>query len=633
MREIVFSIFVMSAFGSGICPAQSVEEEARDENILESVLTNSDDVADTFVPVDINEASEFELLSIPEMSTTCAASIISFRKKKGIIPSLDDLSNIDGMTPEIMSSLRRRAVIEIRRTLRLNLMSYANLSPQRSPLFEKEYGENGVMNFQSLNVAYGSVEAFGVTDKDPGESSYADFYSLSLRTGNLWFLSEVVIGDYTLSLGNGLLFSRGGMISKSAGAVTPLFKSRSYSLRPYHSKGENKFMRGVAFELPAGPLRVTAFGSSKSLFAIVNDSGSVTSVDYSGLHLASQAPRQRLLEQIAGGILRFESPELNAGISGVLFTYDRKFQDDYLNRSMALEYFTRLRLDDVSFAGELLYDKALSYDANVGVDNGDARFAIGLRGLRSKILQNYGGPLSESFPTALESGVYVGTTMRATAFLRFGFYYDRFAIKSRTGQPERDGEEIFADSYITLSRNRRADGAGTLLYVRYKFKTKEDSYIPAADFPAALSVIAGSKQTVRLDLRHKFSASFSFRTRIERNYLSSGEKGELFIVDAGWDPGRVELATRLCSYRTDSYSAAFYTVEKDLPHVAEFTVLYGDGARLFVMGSWKVDGSLTAGIKISRDIYSRSREISVGSSSRLLPGTTEVSLELGYSLD
>ncbi|MCL5020055.1 MAG: hypothetical protein M1339_00005, partial [Bacteroidetes bacterium] len=343
------------------------------------------------------------------------------------------------MTPEILSSLRRRAVIEERSTLRLNVMSYASVSPQRSPLFDKTYGEYGVMNFQSFNIAYGNVEVFGVTDKDPGESSYADFYSLSLRTGNLWRFSDIVAGDYTLSLGNGLLFSRGGMISKSAGAVTPLFTSRSYSLRPYHSKGENKFMRGAAFDLPVGPLRVTAFGSSKSLSAIVNDSGSVTSVDYSGLHLPSQPPRERLLEQIAGGILRYESPELNAGVSGALFSYDRKFQNGYLNRSVALESFTRLRLDDMSFAGELLYDKAFSYDADFGVDYADARFALGLRELRSRILQNYSGPLSESFPTALESGVYIGTTMRVTDFLKFGLYYDRFAIKSRSGEPERDG--------------------------------------------------------------------------------------------------------------------------------------------------------------------------------------------------
>ena len=633
MRGIVCSIIVVSAFGVGICAAQSAEEEAIDENILESVLTNSDDVADTFVPVDLNEASEYELLSIPEMSTTCAASIVSFRKRNGIIRRFDDLSHIEGMTTEILSSLRRRAVISMRSTLNLNVMSYASVSLQRSPLFEKSYGEYGVMNFQRFNIVYGDFKAFAVTDKDPGESSYADFYSLSLRIGRLWCFSDIVAGDYTLSLGNGLLFSRGGMISKSAGAVTPLFTSRSNSLKPYQSKGENKFMRGVAFELPAGPFRVTVFGSSKSLSAVVSDSGSVTSVDYSGLHLPSQSPRESLLEQIAGGILRYESPELNAGVSGTLFSYDHKFQNDYLNRSIALESFTRLRLDDISFAGELLYDKAFSYNATFGVDYGDARFALGLRELRSRILQNYSGPLSESFPSALESGVYIGTTMHATAFLKFGLYYDRFAIKSRSGKPERDGEEIFADSYLTLRRKNRSDGSSTLVYIRYKYKTKEDSYIPAVDIPAALSVIAGSKQTVRLDFRHKFSAPFSFRSRIERNYLSSGEKGELLVIDTGWNPGRIELAARICFYRTDSYSAAFYTVEKDLPHVAEFTVLYGDGARLFLLGSWKANGSLTASVKISRDIYSRSREISVGASSRLLPGTTGISLEIGYSLD
>ncbi len=633
MREFVFSIFIVSTFGGGICAAQSQEEEARDESLRESVLTNSDDVADTFLPVNLNEASEDELLSIPEMSTKCAASIVSYRKRNGVIHSINDISHIDGMTSEIFSALERRAEIDVRSALRLDVLTYARVSPQRLPLYEKAYGEYGVMNFQRINIAYGNFEAFAVTDKDPGEQSYVDFYSLSFRASNVWRFSDILAGNYTLSLGNGLLFSRGGMVSKSAGAVTPLFTSPSYSLRPYQSKGENKFLRGAAFAIPVGHLEITAFGSSKSLSAIVNDSGLVTSIDYSGLHLPTQASREGLSERIAGGIVRYESLKLGAGISGALFSYDRKFESDYLSKCLALESFARLRLDAVSFSGELLYDREVSFNTNIGIYYGDARFVLGMRELRSRIIQNYSGPLSESFPTAFESGLYLGTIMRASDILKFGLYYDRFAIKSRSADPERDGEEIFVDSYLSLPRSSKSGGSSTLIYIRYKYKTREDPYIPAAEFPAALSVIAGSKQTVRFDISHKFAGPFSFRTRIERNFVSTGEKGELLIFDTGWDPGLVGLAARVCFYRTDSYSTAFYTVEKDLPRVAEFTVLYGDGARFFLMGNWKVYSFLNFGVKISRHIYSRERDISVGPASRLLPGATDISLEVGYKLD
>lgn len=628
----IAAIFVC-AMGASVCPAQSLEEETRDENILESVLVNSDDASDMTVSVDINEAGEDELMSIPGMSTLCAAAIVSYRKEKGFIHVLTEISGIAGMTPEIFSSLQRYAEIRVRKTLRVDALSYLSISPQRSPLYGDAYSEAGVLNFQKLHVAYGDMEAFMVTDKDPGENSYTDFASISVSLGNFWIFSDIVAGDYALGLGDGLLFSRGGMVSKSAGPVTPLFKSNSYSLRPYRSKGENRFLRGAAVAIPLGNLTFTAFGSRKHLAARVNDSGEVVSVDYSGLHLPGGPQRADLGERIAGGVIRYESGRASLGFSGVHFAYDRTFYGSYMKDVVAWESFARLRLDNVMFSGEVLLDRVASFDAGVMLDYDDARFGLGLRNLGSQVLQNYGGALCESYPSNCEKGIYFGATLRPADRIKLGFYYDRFRIISRSGAPDRNGEEIFVDSYVPLSGNGLFGGKSTVIYVRYKFKTKEDTYLPLLDIPAALSVIAGSKQSARIDFRHRFTSAMSFRLRAERNMVSTGEKGDMLLFDSGWHLGKANLDMRVCFYRTDSYASAFYVVEKDLPHVSEFTLLYGDGARLFVLGSWKMNSSVTAGMKISRDIYSREREISVGKASGSFPGATDVSVEIRYSFE
>ena len=634
MNKLTLTLLVASIISVDVCMAQSSEEEdAMDENILESVLTNSDDVTDMLTPVDINEADEDDLLSVPGMTGACAAAIVAYRKKNGFIRSIGEISHIEGMTPGLMSSIAHRVVIVERSSLHMNVMSYVSLSLQRSSLFDEAYGELGVMNFQKLSLSYKDIEISAVTDKDPGEINYSDFYSVSVSAGRLSGLSGILAGDYTLALGNGLLFSRGGMVSKSAGAVTPLFTTRSYALKPYRSKGENKFLRGIAMALPVGAFEITTFGSSKLLAARANDSGMVSSIDYTGLHLPGQASREKLLERIGGAIARYESPEMSAGMSAVYFSYDRNFESYYSKEVVALESCVRLILDGLAFSVEVLSDELVPSGSNYGLDYGEARFAVGLRDLRSRILQNYSGPLSESFPTAPEKGLYFGAVLRPSHMFKLGFYYDRFRISSLSGGPDRNGEEFFADSYITLSRTGIFEGGSTVIYMRYRYKTKEDSYIPAADFPVALSVIAGSKQSARIDFRHKFAASFSFRVRAEMNFISSGERGDLIVFDAGWRLKKASFDTRVCFYRTDSYSSAFYTVEKDLPHVAEFTVFYGDGARLFLLGSWEVNGSLSAGLKIARDIYSRERAVSVGTASRSLQGATDVSLEIGYRLD
>lgn len=630
---LAIAFLFLPVFGPEEAFTQSAEEETIDENVLESVLTNSDDAAEILAPIDLNDASEDDLLSIPEMTSQCASSIVAYKRRSGSIRNVEEIAHLEGMTPELISVLKRRVVILRDDALHANAESYFSLSPQKMSLYDHAYREHGILNFQRFAFAYRDFEVYAVTDKDAGERSYLDFYSLAVSAKRILGFSTINVGDYALSLGNGLLFSSGGMISKSAGAVTPLFTTRAYSLRPYRSKGENKFLRGAALALPAGAFEITTFASSKYLAARADSTGSVTSIDYSGLTLAGSVPRDKLRERIAGGIIHFDSPTICGGVSAVYFAYDHPFTNYYRREVLALESFARVRLDKLAFSGEALFDRLISFNTSFSLDYGEAQFALGIRNLRSRIIQNYSGPLSESFPSNQEQGIYFGATLRPAQILKMGFYYDRFRIISTSGEPERNGEEIFVDSYLSLSRKKIFEGSATVLYLRYKYKTKEDSYISISDFPAALTVIAGSRQSFRIDFRHKFTPAFSVRARMERNFVSSGEKGELILFDSGWRFKKGHVDTRICFYRTDSYKSAFYTVEKDLPHVSEFTLFYGDGARFFILGGWNPNGPFSFGIKMSRDIYGRDREIAAGSVSQIVPGTTEVSLEFSYSLN
>ncbi len=632
-ESVAAALVLALVLDTGDSVAQSGEEEVMEENVVESVLTNSDDVADILTPIDINEATLEDLLSIAGIDETSAASIIAYRERNIFIRSLEEISNIDGITPAQMSALMRRTRILENNRLSAEMTSYAAFSPQRSSLYEGAYGDYGLSNFQRVEFSYRNFEGCAVTDKDPGESNYADFYSFALAGQNVWLFSAVNVGNYALSLGNGLLFSSGGMISKSAGAITPLFTTRAYSLRPYRSKGESKFLRGAAFAVPVGGFEFTVFTSMKDLTARIDSAGCVTSIDYSGLTLSSSASRGKLRETIAGGVVRYDAPALTGGFSAIHFSYDHPFMSYYGKQILALESFARLHVGRLAFSGEILFDRSTSFTSNVSLDYDDARFAIGARILRSQIVQNYSGPMSESFPTNPEEGIYFGASLRPIDFVKLGFYYDRFRIISISGEPDRSGEEIFVDSYISLTRERIFEGTGTLLYLRYKYKTKEDPFIPFTDFPVALSVIAGSKQSFRIDFVHKFGALFSIRARTERVFISSGEKGGMFQFGCRWNFMKGSVESRLCFYRTDSYKSAFYTVESDLPYVMGSTFLYGDGGRLFIIGNWKLTRSFAVGIKVGRDIYYGNREISVGSASKSLPGLSEISAEVGYTIN
>ena len=637
LKILTASIIALSCLNPRFVFAQSVsdrdssqEAEINNENILEAWASYSDDASEIFSKVDLNTASTEDLLAIPGITTDFVSSIVKYRTRVKFIYSADELSMLDGASPEAISSLKKHTEIIPEEDFRLALSSYCSYSPQTISLYQNAYHDAGIRDFQKLQVDYQNAEFDAVTDKDAGENSYLDFYSVSLSLKRFSGLSAIDIGDYDLSLGNGILFSNAGTVSKSAGPISPLFVKHAYSLAPDRSRSENGYLRGAACEIPFGDLSFTSFFSSKDLGAHFDKSSQVTSIDYTGLNLNSSPPRSKLREKIAGEILRFDSPSAACGVTGIYFTYDHPFAGYYEQRQFVGESFVRMQTEKTAFSGELVADKAVSFSANTCLDYDEGKFAIGVRDLRSRIVPNFSGTLSENFPTEPEQGIYFGAKFHPQEIMNLGFYYDRFRIMSTTNDPERDGEEVFADSYVSLNRAGVFDGTATMVYLRYRYKTKEDFYVPETEYAAAQSVLAGSKQNLRIDLRHNFSSAFSIRSRFEKNFLSSGETGELFLFDAAWSSDHVSISSRICFYHTDSYNSAFYEVESDLEGVNQYTLFYGDGARLAALASTKISKSLSVGAKISRDLYNGKKELAVGSANGLFPGMTFLSFGLNY---
>lgn len=614
---------------------QSSEEEIREENFLEAALTSTDDMPEMFKTIDLNGASRDDLLTVAEVDEKFASSIVEYRRKVRFIHRVDELSRLDGATPDAMSALKRRVRIVEGDNFRFEARSYSSVSPQALPLYRDAYRENGIRNFQRLDLTYRNYEICLVTDKDPGERSVLDFYSLGAAVKGVSVFSTVNVGNYRLSMGNGMLFSSGSIVSKSAEAVTPLFSRSPYSLKTYKSRSETRYLRGAAFEIPMGRWALTGFASGKEFSVHLDSLQRVKSIDYTGLNLpsGSTSSAEKLYETIAGGLLHYDGNWGSCGVSGVYLSYDRSFSNNYTRKQLAVNMFLRASSENVAFSGEIMADRFVSFTSNVGIDYDKVRFAVGLRILRSAIVSNYGGVLSEGFPTSPEQGVYFGASLRPADIVKLGCYYDRFRIVSISGDPDRNGEEIFADCYLTLSRLKLFDGSSTLVYLRYKYKTKEDYYLPESDFPVAQSTLAGSKQNFRVELRHRFSGSFSIRSRFEKNFLSTGERGEMFIFDCSVRASRLSFSPRACFYGTESYSSAFYVVEGDLPGIALFSILYGEGARISLSSSVRLNDYFSAGCKVANDIFHTEREISVKSSSRIVSGLTTFSVEFSCVVD
>src|SRR5690606_6770562 len=108
--------------------------------------------------------------------------------------------------------------------------------------------------------------------KDPGETFFRadnkagfDFYSGFIHMQDLSpLIKKIEIGDYAVSLGQGLILHNGFGSGKSALVMN--IKKDGQSLRPYSSVNETNFFRGGGITLtPSRNTSITAFYSRKSI--------------------------------------------------------------------------------------------------------------------------------------------------------------------------------------------------------------------------------------------------------------------------------------------------------------------------------------------------------------------------------
>lgn len=623
-------VFILVSFLQAAAIAQTGEDEIKMENLQESLQSAKVDADERDEEFNLNTISEPELLSIPSMTRQFARAIISYRVSNGPIRSFDELRALEGSTPDLISMLRQHAKIALYNGPTTELSTYAAFSPEKIAIYRDADGESGFRNFQKFRVEYGNIEAYSVTDKDAGERDYLDFFSASVLVRNVLCFSAFDVGDYTLSLGNGMLFSKPGMATKSFEPVSPLFEGEPFSLKPYWSRAENGFLRGAAVEMPSGDFDFTCFVSRKSLSASFDTSGRVSSIDYTGLSTVTSGngTERKLGESVYGGIAGFNSGLTYCGMAAAYFDYDHPFQDYYRERNLDLEMYLRSRFDNAEISGEVVSARTTSFTANLDLDYQDAEFCVGLRNLRMEIAPVYAGVISETHPLSPEEGIYLGTTLRPVKHVNIGFYYDRFRLISLSGKPDRNGEEILAESYINLSERDLLDG-GTL-YFRYRYKSKEDYYLIVDDLPAAQSTMEGSNQSVRIEIADRFSASYSAKLRFDKIFVSSGESGEMLLLAIDFSSAPLRMTSAISVYRTDSYLSGIYVSEKDLPGVSQLVVLYGDGARMSLLALYSVSRAVSVSCKLSRDVFNAKREVSLGKISNFFPALTYVGFELSF---
>ncbi len=522
-------------------------------------------------------------------------------------------------------------------------------------------GSPDQLYFRYRHTFYNKM-SYGVTmEKDRGEEFFQgsnpngfDFYSAHfyLRDYKKW-LKAVAIGDYRVSLGQGLILFSGFGFGKSA-QVTNV-KRTGRIILPYASVNEALFMRGAAVELAPKPnWNLALFASSRerdgNIISAIDSLGneeflaSISSFNTFGLHRNAREieDEDAIRQNTVGGSLRFKKKDNHIALNVL---YDQLDKDLVLTpRPYNRFYFNGDRLLNASLDYSYLYKNFNFFGETAISDNGGWASVNGLLlGLNrytdlTLVYRNFqrdyqalnANPFSEGTNARNEQAIYLGLLLRPAPKWQFAAYFDQFRFPWLRFQVDAPSGGYEYRARLTYEERRRLR-----IFIEVRNETKD---INAPDNETAFNfVIPRQLFQTRLHIGNKINANLELRTRFDWGFVDDEIEGQrngfVILQDVLWNVANtpLRLTARYALYDTHGYTIRFYHYENNLLNTFAVPPYYNRGSRFYINARYRPFRNLTLEARFAQTFWS-DRE-TIGSSLEEIDGQTrtQVSAQLRYT--
>ncbi len=504
-------------------------------------------------------------------------------------------------------------------------------------------------------------ESFAFTDRKAG----FDFVSYHLLLEKQLGLDKIMLGDFQLQAGQGLVFGAGFNAGKGAETVNTTTRS-TIGLRPYTSVLESGFFRGIGLTKKVGDFEVTGFysrtrqdgnvkiDSLEYAFIFNNElqnlslaSGGLSdvfaeefanSIITSGLHRTPGEVERRhtIKEESFGGLLTF-APERNwmVGLSGMQTSYSvpiGRTPNNYNQfefrgkRNQIASAFSNYTWQNLSFFGEI----ARSSSGGIGAVGGlvtslssKVDFAFVFRNYDRDFHSFYGNAFAESSRNINERGTYWGIAIKPNRRHRLNFYYDRFSfpwLKFRTEAPSSGNEWLIRYTHLPSRKIK--------LYGQLRQQTRQETIANEN-----LNILADQVRINYLfNIDYTLGTALTLKTRIQgsmQNEASVKTRGFAMIQDVNVRFWKLRLHTRTALFETDDFDNAQYAYENDVLYAFSIPAYQGSGIRNYVMIRYNPVRNLSLWLRYARTTFPGSfgGQSTVGSGLDLAEGNTSSELK------
>lgn len=616
---------------------QLQDEDLSYEDLYESLLlyyTNK---------LNLNKATPRELASLYILSPIQLNHFFDYRKQYGDLLSIHELQAIDAFDVETIRRLKPFVTVNeshldprpffqrlwneennyllLRYTRRLEeQLGYTPALPLDTAFIRNEddvvtdtaitaptrYRGSPDKIYGRFRVSHRGDFSLGFTfEKDAGErlafdhrQNGFDFYSYHLLLENKLGFKRIMLGDYQLRIGQGMVFGSGINIGKGAETVNAT-KRNSIGLRPYTSVLESGFFRGIGLTKQVEFLEVTGFYSSLRQDGNIQSDTTTSdfaeyihSIQNTGLHRteSERSFKDQIVEESYGMILEYNPNRwFSFGLSGLNTTYSKplqrrpnnynqfEFEGDHNWVASAFFHYT---WQNFTFFGETATSKSEGIGALGGFVSSLSPIvdmSLVLRNYDREFHSFYSDALSENSRNINEHGVYWGMAIKPNRRHKLNFYYDQFTfpwLRYRTEAPSSGNEWLIRYTYTPARR--------IALYAQVRQQLRQVT-LPEGNLNVLKDQV---RHNYLFNVNYEATPSLQLRTRVQSSVQNEGDhfsRGFAIVQDFNLEVAPFKFNTRIALFDTDDFDNAQYVYENDVLYAFSLPAYNGQGIRSYLM--------------------------------------------------
>ncbi|GAB3944763.1 helix-hairpin-helix domain-containing protein [Spirosoma harenae] len=626
-------------------------------------------------PLDLNSASRDELEATYLLSERQLNSLATYRAEFGDLISVYELQAIpDFDLPTIRRLLPFVAVAGnltgSGATDNYLIVRYERLLEQQKGFTEAIPDKKGALPTRYLGDAnqwymryrYSRSRNFSMgftLEKDPGERldwqpsanrNGADYVSFHAQFQNRGRWKNILLGDYQIQAGQGLVLSGGFVLGKSSETVQSI-RRPTLGARPYNSLTEYGYFRGITatYALHRNLTATLLIARNRRDANLTSDSlgtGFIaTSLQTSGFHRTQSEidDQGSLLETNLGAHILYQNHhQVQVGFTLLRTTFDTFLQKRNLPYNQ-YEFTGKNNLVAGVHAGYIWHNwnffTEIAHSGGSATNSGGIGAVGGaLASLTKKIDLSvvfrhynrnfhsfYGNAFAEGSRTINESGIYMGMKYTLYRKLTVGGFVDYFRfpwLKYLVDKPSNGFDYLLQTRYMP---NRQ-----TTFYAIYHEEHKQKNLTINKE----KEVVGTMRRSFALNADYKLARGLSLRSRIQWGSFSyagqAASRGFTLVQDATVEHKRLTVSGRIALFGTDDYDSRQYVYERDVLYAFSFPAYFNHGVRHYVLAQYSLNRHLDVWIRWARTDLTN--QITVGSDLDQInaPHKTEVKMQVRW---